>query len=61
VLIDVSASPDDLSSATLDDVRRRIDSKGLLFRVRVVSSKVRDRQRDIVRDRTGQRSPSTGT
>lgn len=60
VLIDVVTSPEEMTGMALDDVRRRIDSGELLFKVRVVSSKVRDRQRDAIRERTGQRS-STGT
>jgi hypothetical protein len=37
-------------------VRRRIDSKELLFKVRVVSSQVRERQRAAIRERTNQRT-----
>jgi len=39
-------------------VRRRIESKGLLFKVRVVSSDVRQRQRAIVQERATQRASS---
>jgi hypothetical protein len=56
VLVDIAASPEDLSSQDLGEVRRRIESKSLLFKVRVVSSDVRQRQRTIVRERAGQRS-----
>ena len=56
VLVDVAASPEDLSSQDLGEVRRRIESKSLLFKVRVVSSDVRQRQRSIVRERAGGRS-----
>jgi len=45
-----------MTSRDLDDVRRRIESKGLLFKVRIVSSEVRDRQKSIARAGTGQRS-----
>jgi hypothetical protein len=34
-----------MSPQDLNDVRRRIESNGLLFKVRVVSSDVRQRQR----------------
>jgi hypothetical protein len=44
VLVDVAASPERMSSQELDQVRRRIESRGLLFKVRVVSSEVRERQ-----------------
>jgi hypothetical protein len=56
VLVDVAASPETMSSQDLDEVRRRIESKGLLFKVRVVSSEVRERQKSIVRAGAGQRS-----
>ena len=45
VLVDIAASPSTLTQEDLDSVRRRIDSKELLFKVRVVTSQVRDRQR----------------
>jgi hypothetical protein len=48
VLVDVAASPEQLSSDELDEVRRRIDARGLLFKVRVVSSEVRERQREAM-------------
>jgi anti-sigma factor RsiW len=48
VLVDVAASPDRLDATDLDSMRRRIESKGLLFKVRVVSSEVRERQRSVV-------------
>ena len=49
VLVDVAASPEELSSQELGDVRRRIDSRALLFKVRVVSSQLRERQREGLR------------
>jgi hypothetical protein len=45
VLVEVAASPDRIDATDLDLWRRRIDSKGLLFKVRVVSSEVRERQK----------------
>jgi hypothetical protein len=56
VLVDVAASPEHLSSQDLDEVRRRIESKGLLFKVRVLSSEVHKRQRTIIQERAAQRS-----
>ncbi len=56
VLVEVAAGPDELSAADLDQVRQRIESKGLLFKVRVVSSEVRERQKTAIRMRTGQSS-----
>jgi hypothetical protein len=59
VLVDVAASPSTLSQEDLDTVRRRIESKGLLFKVRVVSSELRERQKAAIRERTGQRTLET--
>jgi hypothetical protein len=52
VLVDIAASPSTVSQEDLDLVRRRIDSKELLFKVRVVSSQVRERQRAAIQERT---------
>ena len=59
VLVEVAASPDHPSEQELNDVRQQIEAKGLLFRVRIVSLKVRDRQREANEQRAGQRA-STG-
>jgi hypothetical protein len=56
VLVDVAAGPEELPADRLAEVRRRIDSQGLLFKVRVLSSEVRERQRTNVRQRAEQRS-----
>ena len=56
VLVDLAASPEELSAEELAAVRRRIDSEGLLFKVRVLSSQVRERQRGYVQERAGRRS-----
>ena len=53
VLVDIAASPSMVSQADLDSVRRRIDSKSLLFKVRVVSGQVRDRQKAAIAERSG--------
>jgi hypothetical protein len=51
VLVDVAASPSTVSQEDLDSVRRRIESKALLFKVRVVSSQVRERQKAAIQER----------
>ena len=43
VLVDVAASSGTMSQEDFDQVRRRIESQGLLFKVRVVSSAVRNK------------------
>jgi hypothetical protein len=54
VLVDVAASPEQLPAERLAEVRRRIDSQDLLFKVRVISSAVRERQKSAFRNRTSQ-------
>ena len=56
VLVDVAASPDDVSVADFDDVRQRIDNKGLLLKMRVLSLEVQKRQKAQIRSRAGQSS-----
>ena len=56
VLVDVAASPDTLSSEQLSEVRHRIESRSLLFKVRVVSADVRQRQKSMVLARAQERS-----
>ena len=56
VLTEVAASPQSGSSRDLADVRRRIESRDLLFKVRVVSSEIRERQRVTNQRQAGPRS-----
>ena len=58
VLVDLAASPEELSPERLKEVRQRIESRSLLFKVRVVSSDVRQRQKSIVQSRAGNSSSS---
>jgi len=55
VLVEVAASPNAGSASELGEVRRRIESGSLLFKVRVVSSDLQERRKAAVRQ-TGQRS-----
>jgi hypothetical protein len=55
VLVEVAASPSSGSPSELGEVRRRIESGRLLFKVRVVSSDLQERRKAAVRQ-TGQRS-----
>ena len=48
VLLDISHSPDTVSSVELKDLQERIQDQGLLFRVRVVGSQLRQRDRKPV-------------
>ena len=56
VLVDVAASPEKVSAEDLDDVRKRIENKGLLLKVRVMSTEVQRRQKAQIRSRAGQSS-----
>jgi len=46
VLIEVAAGPDRLSPPDLRELQRRIESRGLLFRVRVIESQARERGKE---------------
>ena len=59
VLVEVAAAPDRPSEQELDAVKQQIEAKGLLFRVRIVTLKVRDCQPEAIERRAGQRA-STG-
>jgi hypothetical protein len=56
VLVDLASGPATVTQEEFDTVRRRIDSKSLLFKVRVVSSQVRDRQKAAIEERTNQKT-----
>ncbi|HEX4566834.1 MAG TPA: hypothetical protein VH138_09390 [Vicinamibacterales bacterium] len=45
VLVDIAAGPSTMSQDDLDSVRRRIESKELLFKVRVITTQVREREK----------------
>jgi hypothetical protein len=57
-LIEIVHSPSRISAADLDQIRRRIDAASLLFKVRVMSDELR--QREETPDRSTPRS-STST
>ena len=44
VLMEIAHSPTEVSSGQLDDLRQQIESRGLLFKVRVLGSQVRDQE-----------------
>jgi hypothetical protein len=56
VLTDVAAAPETGSSRDLADVRRRIESRDLLFKVRVIASEIRERQKVPIQRPAGPRS-----
>ena len=56
VLTEVATVPENGSSRDLADVRRRIESRDLLFKVRIVSSEIRERQKTPIQRQAGPRS-----
>jgi hypothetical protein len=56
VLVELAASPDALPAADVERVRERIESRGLLFKVRVLSSEIRERQKTGTRMRSARSS-----
>ena len=56
LLVELAASPDQLSTEEMGQVRDRLDANGLLFKVRVLSSTLRERQKQEIRSRAGQSS-----
>jgi hypothetical protein len=52
LLVEFAASPDQLPAADLERVQQRIAAKDLLFKVRVVSSAIKARQKEQTRSRT---------
>ncbi len=56
VLVDIAAGPATVTQEEFDTVRRRIEAKSLLFKVRVVSGQVRDRQKAAIAERSGTRT-----
>ena len=53
VLLEIAHSPAKASLEQLGDLRRRIEAQGILFKVRVIGSQVREREKSIVRQPAG--------
>ena len=49
-LIEIAHSPSKLSSPEFEDLRRRVEAQGILFKVRVVDSQVHERERKAIED-----------
>jgi hypothetical protein len=49
ILLEISHSPSTLSPDEFNQIRQRIESESIIFKVRVLGSEVRARQRDVVR------------
>ncbi len=49
-LIEISHSPSKLSSPEFEDLRRRVEAQGIIFKVRVVDSQVHEREKKAIQD-----------
>lgn len=49
MLIDIAYSPDTLDSTEFENLRQRIEAQGVLFKVKVLSTNVKERQLDSVK------------
>jgi hypothetical protein len=56
LLVELAASPEQMSAEELAAMRRRIDTQSLIFKIRALSSEIRARQKSAFEARTGQRS-----
>jgi hypothetical protein len=50
VLLDIVHSPSTVSSAQIDEIRLRIEAQEILFKLRVLGTQVRERQKDTARE-----------
>jgi hypothetical protein len=49
-LIEIARAPSSISTAELEGIRERIEVQGILFKVRVVGSQLRDRATEAARE-----------
>jgi len=49
-LIEIAHSPSKLSSPEFENLRRRVEAQGILFKVRVVDSQVHEREKKAIQD-----------
>jgi len=56
LLVEIAAGPGTLAAEDMERVRQRIAARDLLFKVRIVSSTVREKQEERIRARAGQSS-----
>ncbi len=59
VLVEIANGPDTMSAEGLTQLRKRIESQGLLFKVTVLGSQVRQRQRDTLAPTASRSGAST--
>jgi hypothetical protein len=47
LLLEIAHSPSELTPAQLGEIRKRIEARGIIFKVRVISSEVRKREKQV--------------
>ena len=50
ILLEIAHSPSQLTSGELNEIRGRIDTQGILFKVRVIGYQARERQKAAARE-----------
>jgi len=53
VLVEIANGPSKVSSGQLDAIRRRIEAKGILFKIRVIGSQVQEREKSVAHQPPG--------
>lgn len=53
VLIEIANGPSTLSSGQLEEIQRRIEAKGILFKIRVIGSQVEQHEKSVARQAPG--------
>jgi len=53
VLIEIANGPSKISSTQLDEIQRRIEAKGIIFKIRVIGSQVQAREKSVARQSSG--------
>ena len=52
LLLDIAHSPSSVTKTEMEELRRRVEAQGLLFRIRVIGSQVREREKAAARSRS---------
>lgn len=60
VLMEIAHSPDEMSQSDLDSLRKRIEARGLLFKVRVMDSDVREGEDKALFKNNNETAPASG-
>lgn len=59
VLLEIAHSPSELSSRQLDELRQQIQERGLLFKVRVLGTRVREQESKPIQEKTDNKNTNT--